>query len=68
MVQDFDCLDTQNINELTRVYSLQEVGVITIENNGQNLRGKGLILENISKAKIISYGVISQPIGFISDL
>ena len=48
MVQDFDCLDTENINDETRVYALSEVGVVTILDNAKNLVGKGLILQNIS--------------------
>ena len=59
IVQDFDCLDTENINDETRVYALSEVGVVTLLDNAKNLVGKGLILMNISKDKFISYGVIS---------
>ena len=68
MVQDFDCLNTENIGDLTRVYKLQEGGLITIMNNSQNIVGKGLLLKNISKDQIISYGVVSQPIGYIPPL
>lgn len=67
LVQDFDCLDTENIGDLTRVYSLSKGSFINVEDSAV-IVGKGLLLRNVSKDKTISYGIMREATGFIPAL